>query len=171
MTRTAAPAPASVDLRGFTYPLEPYLRKQEWQLERLEARLARLLQDIARAVEQGRELQAQFDAQAQQMQQWMQVRLDPRLHQRGLAYLADARRRIADHTRELEALHAQRVALKAECIAQQRTIDGLQEHRADAVRDYALEAVRLAAAEADRDWIGRMALRAASSNHAPEVME
>ncbi|NEJ40769.1 hypothetical protein, partial [Rhizobium ruizarguesonis] len=55
---------SAVDLRGFSYPLEPYLRKQEWQLERLEGRMARLQQTLTEALAQGRALQAQFDAQA-----------------------------------------------------------------------------------------------------------
>jgi len=160
MKQAAPVAVASaVDLRGFSYPLEPYLRKQEWQLERLEGRMARLQQTLTEALAQGRALQAQFDAQALQMQQAVQNRLDPRWYQRGLAYLAQARCRIDDQDREIEALQARRDALKSECIAQQRTIDGLQEHRTAALRDYALEAARLAAAEADRDWIGRMRVR------------
>lgn len=161
---------SAVDLRGFSYPLEPYLRKQEWQLERLEGRMARLQQTLSEALAQGRVLQAQFDEQALQMQQAVQSRLDPRLYQRGLAYLAQARCRIDEQGREIESLQAQRNALKTECIAQQRTIDGLQEHRTAALRDYTQEVARLAAAEADRDWIGRMPLRVRSAADALEVL-
>ena len=151
---------SQVDLRGFSYPLEPYLRKQEWQLERLEGKLAQIQKLLLSAQESKHGLHVQLQGQSRQMLQWTQARLDPRMHQRGLAYLADIQHRIETQDQEIQSLDAQRIAIREEFVAQQQTIDGLQEHRANALREYAQEVTRLQAAEADRDWIGRIQLRA-----------
>ncbi|SFD93450.1 hypothetical protein [Paracidovorax konjaci] len=160
MKRTNDTVFSQVDLRGFSYPLEPYLRKQEWQLERLEGRLAQVQKQLLSAQESRRSLYLQFEGQARQMLQWTQARIDPHMHQRGLAYLAGVRQRIETQDQEIQSLDARKASLHEEFVAQQRTIDGLQDHRSGALREYAQEVMRVQAAEADRDWIGRLPLRA-----------
>ncbi|WCM91114.1 hypothetical protein M5C99_11795 [Acidovorax sp. NCPPB 2350] len=166
MTRTSAQG-ALVDMRGFSYALVPYLRKQEWQMERLEGQLVKLQHAIAMAKEERRSADAAFQAQAAHLQRNVHARPDPRAHLQGLAYLADMRRQMDVQDREIEALCDQRVQLQGECLAQQRAIDGLLEHRSDAMQHYVQEALRLAAAEADRDWIGRVCMRSVRSGSSP----
>ncbi|MDA8456961.1 hypothetical protein M4R22_19560 [Acidovorax sp. GBBC 3334] len=169
MERTNDAVFSQVDLRGFSYPLEPYLRKQEWQLERLEGKLAQVQKQLLCAQDSRRGLHLQFEGQARQMLQWTRARLDPHMHQRGLAYLADVRQRIETQDQEIQSLHAQKASLHEEFVAQQRTIDGLQEHRSIALQEYAQEVTRVQAAEADRDWIGRIPLRARQRPTSGEV--
>ncbi|GKS74664.1 hypothetical protein AVME950_07230 [Acidovorax sp. SUPP950] len=151
----------NADLRGFTYALAPYMRKQEWQMERLENRLARLRQSLAESREQRAALDLDFQSQVAHLQLNWQPRPDPHMHQRGLGYLAQLRGHIQEKDREIEALCEQKALLQADCVAQQRKIDGLKEHRADAIQEYVNDAARAAAAEADRSWIGRLYYRTA----------
>lgn len=162
MTRdgqSASQSVPNVDLRGFSYALTPYLRKQEWQMERLQARMTGLQHSLAQAEHALQEQEASMQAHAAQMRQAMHSRPDPLLHRRGLAFLSGLHARIDSQKQEVQALRAQKADLQAECLAQQRSIDGLLEHRTQALHEYALEAGRAAAAEADRDWVGRLAMR------------
>lgn len=162
MTRSGPPASQSVpkvDLRGFSYALTPYLRKQEWQMERLQARMARLQQSLLQAEQALQEHETSLHAQAGQLRQSLHTRPDPLVYRRGLAFLSELHVRIDRQKQEVQALRVQKADLQAECLAQQRSIDGLLEHRTQALRDYALESERAAAAEADRDWVGRLAMR------------
>lgn len=155
------PQSTHADLRGFTYALAPYMRKQEWQMERLENRLALLRQSLAESREQRAALNLDFQSQVSHLQLNWQPRPNPQMHQRGLGFLAKLRGRIQEKDRDVEALCEQKALLQAECVAQQRKIDGLKEHRADAIQEYVNDAARSAAAEADRNWIGRLYYRTA----------
>lgn len=161
---------AHADLRGFTYALAPYLRKQEWQMERLENRLARLRQLLVELREQRAALDLDFQSQVSLLQLNWQPRPNPQMHQRGLGYLAQLRGQIQQKDKEIDALCEQNAFLQAECVAQQRKIDGLQEHRADAIQEYANDCARSAAAEADRNWIGRLYYRTARDAHSFESL-
>lgn len=159
MTRDILPK-SRVDLRGFSYELAPYLHKQEWQMERLEARLAKVQQAIAKHREALNAQQKLMQSGALHLQQLMQSRPDPSAHRQGMSYLSDVRSRISKLQDEIDELVVQRAQLQAECVAQQQSVDGLLEHRDTAMHQFALEHERLAASEADRDWISRSSARA-----------
>ena len=108
-------------------------------------------------------------AQSAHIQQGLIQRPDPSSHQRGLAFLAQLQQRISAHKRSLKALQTERLLLQSECLAQQRKLDGLEEHRTQALHDYATQAAQREAADADRDWIGRMHHRAAPRRQGQEV--
>lgn len=157
---TRAPSPSShVDLRAFSYPLAPYVRKQQWHMDTLQTQLAHALKDVSAAQAELDASRALLSAQAGQMQHSLTTRPDPTSHRRGLAFLAQLQHRIGAQLAQLQALQARRERLQADCIAQQRKLDGLAEHRAQALDEYAAEASRRELAEADRDWIGRIHLR------------
>lgn len=128
-------------------------------MERLQARLAKLRQSIDQAQGELQAKQAQLQAHAAQMRQSLQSRPDPQAHRRGLDFLAALHGRIARQSQEIEAMQSQKAALQADCLVQQRGIDGLLEHRAGAMRDHAQQAARAEAAQADRDWVSRHAIR------------
>lgn len=153
------------DPRGFTYPLTPYLRQQTWHMERLESRLAQVNRALLAARAEGDALQAAFADQASHLHRLMQPRPDPLAQQRGLTYLAFLQGQIQAQAEEMTRLASQKSTLQTECVAQQRKIDGLAEHRAAAVQDHANELARLAAAEADREWIGRLRYPATRAFH------
>ena len=125
-------------------------------MERLENRLARLRQLLAASRAQRATLGSDFQSQAAHLQLQLQPRPDPQVHQRGLGYLSALQRQILEKEQEIEALCVQKALLQKESLDQQRKIDGLKEHRAGVLQEYANDSARLAAAEADRNWIGRL---------------
>lgn len=151
---------AQVDTRGFTYALAPYMRKQEWQLELLENRLAQSQKALDAARMERDRLDEVFNEQLSHLQVQSHSRPNPQMHGRGIAYLADLRSRMASQDEEVAKLRAQRDELQAQLVAQTRAIDGLIEHRASALKEFVEEETRKQAAEADRDWIGRSLFRA-----------
>ncbi len=154
------PSPSQVDLRGFDYALAPFVRQQEWRMERLQQQLAAVQRELASARQQRNTLLANLHAQAGSMQAQLEARVDANAHQRGLAYLAGLRQRIHLQDGEIARLEGDRSRAQADCMAQQVKLDGLEEHRAGELRTFVEEATRREAAEADRDWIGRASLRA-----------
>lgn len=154
------------DMRGFAYPLAPYLRKEQWAMDRLLAQSAKLHKAIAQAQSRCEALTARWKAQSSEVQHNLTRRPDPGTHQRGLVYLADLRRRIHAETLSIQQLEEQRAQLQRDCIVQQRKLDGLEQHRDRALASHAEEASRIASAEADRDWIARVRFREPSEQGA-----
>lgn len=150
---------SQVDTRGFTYALAPYMRKQEWQLELLENRLAQSQKALDEARKERERLDEVFADQLSHLQVQSQSRPNPQMHSRGIGYLADLRSRMKAQDDEVGKLRARRDEFQAQLVAQQRTIDGLVEHRGDALKEFVEEETRRQAAEADRDWIGRSLFR------------
>lgn len=149
---------SGIDSRGFVYALAPYLRKQEWQLERLENQLAQANRLLEAAQERRGQLDADFDLQKKSLSTWMHPNPNPHAYQRGLLYLTHLRGEMKRQDQHIEALALQRQALRAECMAQQLRLDGVVEHRLGELREYSNNQARLSAAETDRDWVGWTAL-------------
>lgn len=150
---------SQVDIRGFVYALAPYMRKQEWQRELLENRLAQSQKALDTARRERECLDVVFADQLLHLQVQSQSRPNPQMHSRGIGYLANLRSRMKAHDDEVAKLRARRDELKAQLVAQQRTIDGMVEHRAGALKEFVDEETRRQSAEADRDWIGRSLFR------------
>lgn len=150
---------SSVDARGFVYALTPYLRKQEWQLERLENRLAVANRVLVVALEKRSALDENFEFQMKSLRSCMHPQPNPHAYQRGLLYLAHLRSEMKRQDQEIEVLRSQKEVVRAQCIGQQLRLDGLMDHRAIELQGYADNMARLSAAEADRDWIGRSFVR------------
>jgi hypothetical protein len=150
-----ARTPATGELRGFKYALEPLVHKNEWQLEALQTALARVQRRWNETREKLDALKTQYDEQSQRMSKAMMTRIDPATHRSSLAYLAQQREQIELAQTKLKELDAERKTAREACAAQQQKLDLLGEHRADEERAFAAEALRLQLAEADRDWIAR----------------
>lgn len=146
------------DARGFVYALEPYLQKQVWLQERLENQLAQASRLLLDAREQRRQLDEDFEFQMKSLSMWMHTHPSPQTYQRGLLYLAHLRIEMKRQDQLIEMLLLQKEAKRAKCIEQQLRLDGLADHRTSKLREYTNNQARLAASEADRDWIGRAAL-------------
>ncbi len=159
MNRPTTPS-ARVDLRGFAYALTPFVRQQEWQMESLQTQLVQAQRAVAEANAKLESLKALLHAQAAHVEQGLLKRPDPLAHRRGLQFLAQTQQHIVAQKGSVAALVKEHKRLQAESIDQQRKLDGLAEHRAQAEQEYAEEATRREAAEADREWIGRMRYRA-----------
>ena len=151
-TRTALHTP-----KGFVYQLTPYLRKQEWQIDRLEHRMSQLKRQIASLTQSRAAIELRSEEQSAHLHVSQQTRLNPALHRSGLFHLLELRQQLQRLDSELAELAAQKELLHSEWIAQQRKLDGLMEHRNSMLQEYVAEAQRLAAVEADRDWLSRRA--------------
>lgn len=150
------------DMRGFHYALTPFVRQQEWAMEVLQKQLAQLSKALFQAQEELQGMQAALQAQSHQMQQAMLQRANPQAYQQGLGFLVQLQQNIVLTHKKLEALRTQHSKTQAACVAQHCKLDGLAEHRIQAENDYVNELTRLAATEADRDWIGRRHLQSGS---------
>lgn len=141
--------------KGFVYQLAPYLRKQEWQSDRLEHRMSQLKRQMASLAQSRAAIASQTEEQTAYLHASQQARLNPALHRSGLLHLLELRHQLQRCDNELADLGAQKELLQAEWIAQQRKIDGLMEHRTTMLQAHVAETQRLAAVEADRDWLSR----------------
>ena len=146
---------SQADMRGFNYALAPYLRKQEWLYERLQNQLAQRNRELATAREMLEALQEQLELQAKSLQDLMHTRPSPEVHKQGMAYIARLRKQISEKDTEVQVLLQERNQAQTQCVTQQLKLDGLHDHREQEQASYAAQAMRLAAAEADRDWMGR----------------
>lgn len=152
---TPSTAARDVDIRGFSYPLEPVRQRQQWQLDRSLAALGRAQKLLDQTEEQLKQLRETHDAQARALSEATLRRLDPGAHRRALGYLTHLRER----SKELETLRdTQRLArdeLRRECTERRLRLDGLDRHKEDALTDYAHEIRQRNANEQDRDWLAR----------------
>lgn len=153
---TKQKASAQVDMRGFQYALKPFVQQQEWFMESLQRELSKAQFALVQAQDELKAMQTKLEMQSAQIQQALGRRFDPLAHRRGLEFLVKLTHRIQKQHRSLEKLRTEKTRIQAECLTQQRKLDGLAEHRTQAQDDFAIEKVRLAAAEADRDWISRI---------------
>lgn len=150
----------TIDVRGFRYALEPLLRRQRWRLEAQQARLAALLREIARDADAQRALEEGCAARAGDVARALAGRIDPAGHQRELAYLAQLRGAILAGAERLAEKRRQGEQLRALCIALQRRLDLLEEHRGVAAGLYGQAERNRHSAEMDREWIARGVWRA-----------
>ncbi len=148
-------ASITADIRGFSYSLTPFLRQQEWRMDKTRNELASVQRGISAAEAEREELDIMTQNCAAELQFRFNDHADIDGYRRGLEYLALLRHRIMALQKKSDLLRSRRAELQSAVIAQQRKLDGLERHRADELQAYAQEAARIVSAEADRDWIGR----------------
>lgn len=164
------PSLVQVDMRGFQYALKPFVQKQEWIKESLQRRLAKAQAALTNAQEELAGTQGTLEAQSKHIQHALLNKADPIAHQRGLEFLVSLIESIEAQKREIEKLQAEKKNIHSEYLAQQCKLDGLNEHYIQAQQDFAVEQTRNAAAEADREWIGRMKLHGPHSAFVEDVL-
>ncbi|MFS2053920.1 hypothetical protein ACEN9J_11260 [Variovorax sp. Varisp41] len=152
---TPSTAARDVDIRGFSYPLEPVRQRQQWQLDRCLAALGRAQKLLDQTEVQLKQLRETHDGQARALSEATLRRLDPGAHRRALGYLTHLRER----SNEVETLRdTQRLArdeLRRECTERRLRLDGLDRHKEDALAEFAHEIRQRNANEQDRDWLAR----------------
>ncbi|ROZ63194.1 hypothetical protein [Ramlibacter sp. WS9] len=151
---------AGADLRGFEYGLEPIRRQRQWQFDAALAGLGKLQREAARWDAERDRLHGECVAQAARAAQVWTDRADPTAQARLLGYLAALQQRHADAEREIAALATRVDLARRECAAQQQRLEVLDQHRADTLKDYAVEQHRKAGAEADQEWVAQASHRA-----------
>jgi hypothetical protein len=163
----SSPAARDVDVRGFVYALEPVRQQQQWRLDKLMSAFARAQQTLRDTDARIDHLQAMHDEQARNAAQALQQRMDPRTHRHALGFLMHLR----DQRKQLDALRQEQLAekerLRKECTTLQLRLDGMTQHREDALMQFASEVRQRASNEQDRDWLARSAAGRGHSMESP----
>lgn len=165
MSATTESAVKDVDVRGFSYALEPLRQRQRWQLDAALAALARAQRALDATEARLSQLHEAHDAQARALSEAVMRRLDASAHRRALTYLAHLRERAAQLEIERNRQRDARDEQRRDCVARQLRLDGLEQHRQDTLNEFADDARRRQANEQDRDWLAHTA-----AGHGPREM-
>ncbi|CAB3759900.1 hypothetical protein GQ57_33945 [Burkholderia sp. MSh2] len=150
----------SVDLRGFRYRLEPARRLADWRLAAAIARLGEVQRALDEVTRQIGDLDAACETQAQRLASRMVAGCDPSGYASGLAWIAGLHReRNAAWAVKDEWLERRR-GVRSELAMLQARVDAFGAHRDVCETAYASEEALREAAEADKDWLARTAMRA-----------
>ena len=153
----------SADLRGFVYALEPLLRQRQWRVDAIQLRLGRVqheIEDARRALEEHAALRR---VAGEETARAFASAGDSHAHARRLQWLVALNERHLALEGGLSALQDRRSALQQDWVREQRVLEAVEAHRADRVQEHAQERAALAAAEADRDWLVRIASAGAAA--------
>ncbi|MDP9933587.1 hypothetical protein [Variovorax paradoxus] len=160
---TFGQVPRDVDVRGFVYALDPICQKQQWNMDKLLIGLARAQQALTSTETDMAQVLHMHDQQAEETNRSFLLRVDPGAHRHALSYLASLRGQWKQLGLRRQTQLAARDRLRRECVAQQLRLDGLAQHRADALTQYADEVRQRNSVEQDRDWLARLALARGSA--------
>ncbi|WP_419688242.1 hypothetical protein ACN22W_30115 [Burkholderia theae] len=150
----------TVDLRGFRYRLEPARRLADWRLASTITRLGELQRAIDDVTRRIVDFDAACEAQAQRLASWLVAGCDPSGYASGLQWMARLHgERNAARAAKDELLERRR-RVRNELAVQQARVDAFGAHRDACETAYASEEASREAAEADKDWLARVALRA-----------
>lgn len=160
MRRETTPPPAGADLRGFQYPLEALMRREQWQLDRLRAEWAR----AQRATREARQGLVRLDARHGQAREAIALRWtnrpDAGLHSASIVYLARLQTEMKTQREHIDTLAQRQAHARTHYLDQRKRLSAIERHREDALGEFAREQLRRASVEADRDWLSRMAVNA-----------
>ncbi|MBV8660344.1 MAG: hypothetical protein JO142_21195 [Burkholderiales bacterium] len=143
------------DLRGFTYELEPLQRMREWAVRELRLELAKQHADAAALRTQIGQLQAivaqMATEDAQQRAAAVGVHIDQlRVTHHYAAHIAE-QLHTAQH--KLIVVEAEADRLTAALHQQQKFLDGLADHREEAVKAFGHLQEKASMVEADDAWL------------------
>ncbi|RIX79091.1 hypothetical protein D3H34_15225 [Acidovorax cavernicola] len=146
-----------VDARGFVYALEPVHQRQQWRLDKAMTVLAQAQKQLAETEARLTQLLATHDEQAHQLGQALMQRLDPAAHRRHLGYLTSLRKQWLelDQTRQEQRTNCEQC--RQQCLREQVRLEGLTQHKEDALAQYGDEMRQRNLNEQDRDWLARSA--------------
>jgi uncharacterized coiled-coil protein SlyX len=146
-----------VDLRGFAYSLEPLLKRQQWNVDALQLKLARLEKAIGELTSNRGRIQAAYDEHARTMRTDSGVALEPAAYGRSLAHLAAQQGEIAGLNEQLDGLRQELRHLQGECLRSQVKVDITLAHKAECLKEYMDSQQNRLNSERDRDWLARAA--------------
>jgi len=146
---------STVDLRTFAYPLEPLLRKQQWRVDALEAKLAVVGKLLAAAKTEREAAQTALEACAGEMRKLAGCAVDPSAYGRQLVYLMELQEGVERTTLRLEQLKLDRQAVTEEYVQAQRKVDVTTAHKDECMKEYILSEQNRLSGEMDREWLAR----------------
>lgn len=145
----------AVDLRGFAYPLEPLLHKQQWRVDALQSKLALAGKLLAQAREERQAAVTELDRCAAAMRQRSGAAVDPSAYGRQLAYLLELQAQVAHATRLVEQAESERQAVMDAYIEAQRSVEVTCAHKEECMKEYIVSEQSRLSSEVDRDWLAR----------------
>jgi SMC interacting uncharacterized protein involved in chromosome segregation len=148
----------TIDLRGFEYALEPLLRRRQWQLDALQARLGKIEEAIRNAQDALDELHSRYRALGEETGRSLVRRLDLDHHRRCLARLTQLWTEIGLGKSELATLQDDRESVRRQCLDHRHKVDVIEAHREECIAAFAIDEARRLAAQADRDWLARASI-------------
>ncbi|MBV8464757.1 MAG: hypothetical protein JO218_02320 [Burkholderiales bacterium] len=143
------------DPRGFRYALEPLRRKCGWELEDARLTVVQLSDEIAQVRERIATLQGQLDAElvavAERQGRDRVIHIDQ--HLLAASYIASLRWQVDSAHGQLAELENKRDEAINEVHRLQKLSEGLDEHRDEAIEEYARALGTAAIVEADDAWL------------------
>lgn len=145
----------TVDLRGFTYPLQALVQRKQWQVDERLRELSAALHRLETATKEHASVSAACENHAARIRRAWRDRTDPVAQQRLLAYLAQQQAKKAQLATEIEKLRLELAQAREHYITRQQELDGLQHDRSSCLDEYAAAERTRELVQADQDWVAR----------------
>ena len=145
----------TVDLRGFHYQLAPVHQLAQWELDRLRQKLALAQTDYANCETVLSSLKQRYGQVTQLAKDAWISKFNVASHAHALNYLQALQVQIQQKMSELQDLMTVLDAARHSCVEQQRKLELIDTHKADAMTEYAMVQENTLSSEADRDWSAR----------------
>jgi predicted nucleic acid-binding Zn-ribbon protein len=143
------------DLRGFRYALEPLLRKRQWELDGLQAKIEQAAKALERARHEHALLEEEWLQYAQDIRQARSKDVDPHGYMLALRHLTQ-RRAAADLAEQnVKQLADTKQRLSDEWKEQHMKLDLTKKHKTERLGEYVRVEQNRADSELDREWIAR----------------
>ena len=155
---------SSVDLRGFVYQLEPIRKRNKWELDAFQQKLALAQKEFSAGQNILNSLKQKYTSKMLVTKSSWHEQLNLVNHQHALFYLQALQRRIENQSMELVTLKEKLDTLRELCLEQQMKLELIDVHRESSVSDYKLEQQNIQSAEADREWNARSLWRQKREN-------
>lgn len=139
----------------FHWKLFPLQCKLEWDLDAAKGRLAACLRECDDAAALLHSLEGAHAQQAGWAAKAMQSRLNPELHGRSLAYLADRQAQILGARLAWRRMQDAVAAARAECLRCRQRLDQLERVREQAMAQHTGTQRHRQARDADSAWLAR----------------
>ncbi|MES2036405.1 MAG: hypothetical protein V4495_01085 [Pseudomonadota bacterium] len=151
---------SSVDLRGFTYQLDPVQKQAQWKLDILEIDLAKAQHEVQQCEQLIEQLKLREQEQAQLARTSWHSHMNVSVHQSALEFLLTLKAEMLIKQEELIGLQNKCSLIRQECINLQQKMELFDSHRQECLDEYILEQLHQQHAEIDRDWNARSMWRA-----------
>lgn len=145
----------STDLRGFRFALEPVRRRQTWQFEALQHRVARKQKEVVQAESTLNGMRQEWGAAHERVTKDIARRLSPDVHRQNLVWLAHLQQNIHSTQLALEQLVQDRKMLLTELNKLQASLQVLAHHQQSCIEAYTLDEERRQTTVADQEWMAR----------------
>ncbi len=151
---------SSVDLRGFTYQLDPVQKQTQWKLDILEIDLARAQHEVQQCAQVIEQLKLRELEQAQLARTSWHSHMNVSVYQSALEFLLVLKAEMLVKQEELIKLQDKCSLIRQECVNLQQKMELFDSHRKECLDEYVLEQLHHQNAEIDRDWNARSMWRA-----------